>query len=109
MTGVQTCALPICTALGQEFASGGQGGAPAGLDFWKGPINALKAEREWFKKEGKEVFELMSLPILQLLAAGFNFLIVVVMGKPYFSLPFRSIDEVLASTPFAGRGAEGGH
>ena len=94
------------TALGQEFGGGGQG-APAGLEFWKGPISALKAEREWFKKEGREVFELMSLPILQLLAAGFNFLIVLVMGRPHFSLPFRSIDEVLASTPFAGRGAEG--
>ncbi len=98
------------TAMGQEFGGGAQGGTPAGLDFWKGPINALKAEREWFKKEGREVFELMSLPILQLLAAGFNFLIVVVMGKPHFSLPFRSIDEVLASTPSAGRsGAEGAH
>jgi hypothetical protein len=97
------------TAMGQEFGGGAQGGTPAGLDFWKGPINALKAEREWFKKEGKEVFELMSLPILQLLAAGFNFLIVAVVGKPHFSLPFRSIDEVLASTPFAGKGAEGGH
>jgi len=97
------------TAMGQEFAGGAQGGTPAGLDFWKGPINALKAEREWFKKEGREVFELMSLPILQLLAAGFNFLIVAVVGKPHFSLPFRSIDEVLASTPFAAKGAEGGH
>ena len=97
------------TAMGQEFGGGAQGGTPSGLDFWKGPINALKAEREWFKKEGKEVFELMSLPILQLLAAGFNFLIVAIVGKPHFSLPFRSIDEVLASTPFAGKqGAEGG-
>jgi hypothetical protein len=97
------------TAMGQEFAGGGGGGGAAGLDFWKGPINALKAEREWFKKEGKEVFELMSLPILGLLAAGFNFLIVVVVGRPHFSLPFRSLDEVLASTPFAGKGGEGGH
>ncbi|HEY3278874.1 MAG TPA: hypothetical protein VGJ83_00055 [Gemmatimonadales bacterium] len=97
------------TALGQEFAAGGHGGAQASFDdFWKGPISALKAEREWFKKEGREVFELMSLPILQLLAAGFNFLIVVVLGKPHFSLPFRSLDEVLASTPFAGKGTEGG-
>jgi hypothetical protein len=32
------------------------------------------------------------------------------MGRPYFTLPFRSIDEVLASTPFAGKGhAEGAH
>jgi hypothetical protein len=96
------------TALGEEFATA-HGGATPGLDFWKGPINALKAEREWFKKEGKEVFELMSLPILGLLAAGFNFLIVVVLGKPHFPLPFRSIEDVLASTPFAGKsGAEGG-
>src|SRR6266508_6091645 len=77
------------TAMGQEFGGGAQGGTPAGLDFWKGPISALKAEREWFKKEGREVFELMSLPILQLLAAGFYFFIVVVMGRPHFNLPFR--------------------
>ena len=52
----------------------------------------------------------MSLPILGLLAAGFNFLIVVVLGRPHFSLPFRSIDEVLASTPFAGKAhPEGAH
>ncbi|HEV8304629.1 MAG TPA: hypothetical protein VGQ25_06705 [Gemmatimonadales bacterium] len=97
----------------QAFAvagSGGAGGAPVEMDFWKGPISALKAEREWFKKEGREVFELMSLPILQLLAAGFNFLIVLVRGRPWFELPFRSIDDVLASTPFAGKhAAEGSH
>jgi hypothetical protein len=97
----------------QAFAvagSGGAGGAPVDMDFWKGPISALKAEREWFKKEGREVFELMSLPILQLLAAGFNFLIVLVRGRPWFELPFRSIDDVLASTPFAGKhAAEGSH
>jgi hypothetical protein len=52
----------------------------------------------------------MSLPILQLLAAGFNFALVVITGRPYFSLPFRSIDDVLASTPFSGKhaAAEGG-
>lgn len=96
------------TALGEEFAAA-HGGAQPGLDFWKGPINALKAEREWFRKEGREVFELMSLPILQLLAAGFNFGVVLVTGRPHFTLPFRSLEDVLASTPFAGKGgAEGG-
>ncbi len=80
------------------------------MEFWKGPINALKAEREWFKKEGREVFELMSLPILQLLAAGFNFGVVLITGRPHFNLPFRSLDDVLASTPFAGKHAvEGSH
>ena len=95
------------TALGEEFAVG-QADA-RGLDFWKGPISALKAEREWFKKEGREVFELMSLPILQLLAAGFNFGVVLITGRPHFTLPFRSLDDVLTSTPFSGKAVtEGG-
>jgi hypothetical protein len=96
------------TALGGEFAAG-RADAGTGLDFWKGPISALKAEREWFKKEGREVFELMSLPLLQLLAAGFNFGVVLITGRPHFALPFRSLDDVLASTPFSGKAAaEGG-
>ena len=95
------------TALGGEFAAGRVDRET--LDFWKGPISALKAEREWFRKEGREVFELMSLPILQLLAAGFNFGVVLITGRPHFALPFRSLDDVLASTPFSGKAAaEGG-
>jgi len=91
------------TALGGEFAA--KHADAQTLDFWKGPISALKAEREWFRKEGREVFELMSLPILQLLAAGFNFGVVLITGRPHFTLPFRSLDDVLASTPFTGRPA----
>ena len=91
------------TALGGEFVAG-RAEAP-GIEFWKGPISALKAEREWFKKEGREVFELMSLPLLQLLAAGFNFGVVLITGRPHFALPFRSLDDVLASTPAAGKPA----
>jgi hypothetical protein len=94
-------------AFGQEHI--GAAGASAGVDFWRGPINALKADTEWFKKEARSVFELMSLPILQLIAAGFNFGVVVVTGRPHFSLPFRSIEDVLAATPFTGKAAaEGG-
>lgn len=69
-------------------------------NFWKGPITALKAEAEWFKAEAREVFELLSLPVLQLLAAAFNFGVVLLLGRPYFSLPFRSLEEVLSETPF---------
>lgn len=68
-------------------------------DSWRGPINALKADTEWFKQEAREVFELVSLPVLQLLAAGFNFGVVVIAGRPWFSLPFRSLDDVMAATP----------
>ena len=47
----------------------------------------------------------MSLPLLQLLAAGFNFGVVLITGRPHFALPFRSLDDVLASTPAAGKPA----
>lgn len=68
-------------------------------DFWRGPVEALKAETEWFKKEAREVFELVSLPVLQLLAAAVNFAVVVILGHPTFTLPFRNLEQLLASTP----------
>ena len=82
---------------------GGHGPAPQMADYWKGPIAALKAEREWFRKEGREVFELASLPVLQVVAAGLNFLFVVFTGRGHFTLPFKSIDEVMAATHFPAR------
>jgi hypothetical protein len=73
---------------------------PPSADYWQAPIAALKAETAWFKKEAREVFELISLPVLQLLAATLNFAVVVIRGRPAFDLPFKSLDQVLASTPF---------
>jgi hypothetical protein len=72
-------------------------------DYWKGPIAALKAEREWFRKEARELFELVSLPVLQVVASGLNFLFVVFTGRPHFTLPFKSIDDVLSATHFPAR------
>jgi len=92
----------------QAFAvehSGGHAAAPAASEFWRGPIGALKAEREWFKKEAHEMFELVSLPVLQLVAAGLNFGVVLVAGRPHFSLPFRSIEDVMASTAVSTKAA----
>jgi hypothetical protein len=89
--------------LARQNIAGVPGSAAAGAvleqEFWRGPIAALKAETEWFKREAREVFELMSLPILQLLAAGVNFAVVVILSRPAFTLPFRNLEQVLASTP----------
>ena len=65
-------------------------------------VGALKKEIEWFKEEGRHLAELLSLPILQLLAVALNFPIVVVRGDPMFRLPFRSLEEVVASAGLAG-------
>ena len=79
---------------------------PPPANVWRAPIEALKAETAWFKQEAREVFELLSLPVLQLLAAALNFAVVMITGRPAFSLPFKSLDQVLAATPFpkAGNG-----
>ena len=56
-----------------------------------------------FKQEARYVFELLSLPVLQVLAAGLNFAVVVIMGRPTFTLPFKNLDQVMAGTPlFSG-------
>ena len=96
----------LISILGRQQMEGMAGGAArAGApdaELWRGPIQALKAEHEWFKKEAQHLMELLTLPVLQLLAAGFNFGVVVILGKPHFTLPFKSLDQVLASTPFIG-------
>ncbi|MDH3498378.1 MAG: hypothetical protein OER21_16600 [Gemmatimonadota bacterium] len=82
-------------------------GPPVRAKHFKDAVAALQTEVDWFKREARHVFELLSLPILQLLAAAVNFVIVVVRSQPVFRLPFRDLDEVLAATPFvAGSGGE---
>ncbi len=90
----------------QAFAVQGSvphAGPTAVPDYWKGPISALKAEREWFRKESRELFELASLPVLQVVESEMNFLFVVFTGRGHFTLPFKSIDDVLAATHFPAR------
>jgi len=91
--------LAILGRKAMEGVGAVRAAASADVEFWKGPINALKAEHEWFKKEAQHLMELLTLPVLQLVASGFNFLVVVITGKPHFTLPFRSLDQVLHSTP----------
>src|SRR3989454_340015 len=89
-------------AFGSEHGAAVSHASAIGV-FWKGPITALKAEREWFRKESRELFELMSLPVLQVVAAGLNFGFVVFTGRGHFTLPFKSIDDVLAASHFPAR------
>jgi hypothetical protein len=69
--------------------------------LWREPVNALKAETAWFHEEAKRMFELLSLPVLQLLAAAINFAVVTIRSRPMFSLPFKTLEEILTATPLA--------
>ena len=80
----------------------GAGGREPLVNAMEGPIAALKAETAWFNREARKVFELLSLPVLQLLAAAVNFAVVAITSRPMFSLPFANLDEVMATTPTLG-------
>ena len=79
-----------------------EGAAPAPLpkqpDLWRGPIEALKAETAWFHEEARRMLELLSLPVLQLLATALNFAVVIIHSRPMFTLPFKSLDDILHPT-----------
>jgi len=72
--------------------------APKQPDLWRGPIDALKAETAWFHEEARRMLELLSLPVLQLLASALNFPMVIIQGRPIFTLPFKSLDDILHPT-----------
>lgn len=81
--------------------------APVTSDMWRSPIDALKGDVAWFQQEGKRLFELLTLPVLQVLAAALNFAVVVVQSRPVFALPFKSLEDMLVSNPFAMRAQAG--
>ena len=77
--------------------------APVSNEMWRAPVEALKADVVWFQQEGKRLFDLLTLPVLQMLASALNFAVVVVQSRAAFILPFKSLDELLQSNPFAAR------
>jgi len=47
------------------------------------------------------MFELVTLPVLQLFAAAINFAVIIVQSRPMFILPFDSLEDVLEVTPLS--------
>jgi hypothetical protein len=71
--------------------------------FADDPVRMIKAEAQWFKREAHEFFELLTLPVLQLLAAGVNVVFVLIRSQPMFQLPFANLEEALAASPLWSR------
>src|SRR5687768_5038008 len=69
--------------------------------MWKAPVEALKAETAWFHAEAKRMLELLSLPVLQLLAGAVNFAVMIVQSHGVFALPFKSLEDMLVATHLA--------
>ncbi|HEY4485159.1 MAG TPA: hypothetical protein VI702_02390 [Nitrospiria bacterium] len=77
---------------GMKASAGASVESPA---WWQGPIQDFKREVDWLHARGNELLEHLSLPVLQVMAALLNFAMVLVASRPFFSLPFKNLGEVL--------------
>ncbi len=66
----------------------------AGNAWWRRALDDFKHELEWLHARGDQLLEYLALPVLQLLAAGLNFGMMIVASRPAFQLPFHTMKEV---------------
>ncbi|MFW6079561.1 MAG: hypothetical protein ACODAE_08070, partial [Gemmatimonadota bacterium] len=77
-----------------------EGPAPTQMTTpWREIVQAFKADREWFDRQGKRLVELAVLPVMQVLAAAVNFCVIAVTSRPVFGLPFETLEEAMAKLP----------
>jgi hypothetical protein len=60
-----------------------------------GHARDLVRERAWLRAEGRRLLEYLGLPLLHLVAAALNFVMVLVAGEPLLRVPFRHLAEAL--------------
>ncbi|HET7340291.1 MAG TPA: hypothetical protein VFL90_02425 [Methylomirabilota bacterium] len=61
--------------------------------WWRASAEDFRRELEWVHGKGEQVLEYLALPVLQLVAAGLNFAMMIVASRPVFPLPFRTLKE----------------
>ncbi|MEE9204572.1 MAG: hypothetical protein V3U08_06100, partial [Nitrospirales bacterium] len=64
-------------------------------NWWRAPIKDFKQEIGWLHEKAKELLEYLTLPFLHVVAAALNFAMILVASRPAFSIPFKSLNEVL--------------
>ncbi|MBI4376442.1 MAG: hypothetical protein HY549_08330 [Elusimicrobia bacterium] len=61
---------------------------------WDRVFSKIKGEQNWFHERGQALLEAAVLPSFQVIAAGLNFCVVLLVSQPIFSLPFKNLAEV---------------
>jgi hypothetical protein len=82
--------------LAHPEGKGAGAAAPAAArNWWRAPFEELKNEVGWLHDRGTELMEYLTLPFLHVVAAALNFAMILVASRPVFSIPFKSLKEVL--------------
>ncbi|MBI3622082.1 MAG: hypothetical protein HY208_07855 [Nitrospirae bacterium] len=63
--------------------------------WWRAPVQDFKREVTWLHQKSDEFLDYLCLPVLHVLAAAINFAMILVAASPAFSLPFKSLKEVM--------------
>lgn len=63
--------------------------------WWQAPVEDFKREIGWLHGKAQELMEFLMLPVLHVVAALLNFTMILVSGKPVFSIPFKSLKDVV--------------
>jgi hypothetical protein len=63
--------------------------------WWKAPLEDFKREVGWLHEQAGELMEFLMLPVLHIAAALLNFAMILVVGKPVFGIPFKSLKDVV--------------
>ena len=62
---------------------------------WENFIGVFKNNADWFRDSSIKFGEALSLPVFQVIAAAVNILTVLITSKMLFSLPFKSMEQVM--------------
>lgn len=74
--------------------------AAAAEPWWHRARDDFKRELDWLHSRSDQFLEYLALPVLQLLAAGINFGMMIIASRPAFQLPFRTLKEVTDTREF---------
>jgi hypothetical protein len=81
---------PLTPPEGVSFAAPPMA-APA---WWEALLRDLKREVEWLHAQSDRLLEYLALPVLHVVAAAVNFVMVLVASRPVFQLPFKGLEEI---------------
>jgi hypothetical protein len=71
-------------------------------ETWENFIGVFKHNVDWFNDAGKKYMEAASLPVFQIIAAAVNITLVLFTSKTVFTIPFKSMEEVMNTKDLLG-------
>lgn len=63
--------------------------------WWRAPVQEFKQEIDWLHEKSDQILEVLTLPVLQVLASGLNFAMILLTARPALTLPLRSVKEAM--------------